>query len=84
MQGSPFDLTEYSPLVPSVTDTVRPQETIISIYYIHSFERPFCADASCSCQRQKPEAVKLFVSIIEGRLELEQAECLLDDKKVEG
>jgi hypothetical protein len=84
MQGIPFDLTEYPLLEVSTTDTVRPQRSIIPIYYIHPFEQPICAIASGSCQRQKQEVVKLFVKIIGGHLELEQAETLMDDKKVEG
>ena len=83
MQGIPFDLTEYLLFEVNTTDTVRPQRSIIPIYYVHSFEQPFCADASCSCQRQRQEVVKLFVKIIEGHLELEQEETLVDDKKVE-
>jgi hypothetical protein len=84
MQGIPFDLTEYLLFEVNTTDTVRPQRSIIPIYYVHSFEQPFCADANCSCQRQKQEIVKLFAKIIEGHLELEQAETLMDHKKVEG
>jgi hypothetical protein len=84
MQGPPFELTEYPLQEANVTDTARPRVSIIPIYYIHSFEQPFCADTSCPCQRRKQEAVRMLVKIIEGYVELEQAATLMDNKKVEG
>ena len=61
----------------AVTDIVSPLPTI-PVYFLHSFEQPFCAEAPCPCQAQRQEVVRLFVKIVEGNLELKQAAALLD------
>ena len=48
----------------------------VPIYYIHSFERPFCSNPLCQCQVHKPAVLLLFTQIIEGKLELEKASDL--------
>jgi hypothetical protein len=60
-----------------VTDTAAPPTSCVPSYYIHSFEQPFCADARCACHTQQQEVVRLFVTIIEGRMQLEPAAALL-------
>lgn len=45
----------------------------LPVFYIHSFEKPFCDDPSCKCQLHKKEIAQLFVRIVEGKLELEKA-----------
>jgi hypothetical protein len=45
----------------------------IPMYYFHSFEQPFCTNPLCQCQLNRQAVIKLFVQIIEGKLELEQA-----------
>ena len=60
-----------------VTDTVAPATSSVPVYFIHSFEQPFCADARCTCQTHRQEVVTLFVTIIEGRVQLEPAAALL-------
>jgi hypothetical protein len=45
----------------------------------HSFEQPFCADIRCTCQAHRQEVVRLFVTILEGRTELEPAAALLTE-----
>ena len=45
----------------------------IPVVYFHSFEQPFCANPLCRCQLNRQAVIKLFVQIIEGKLELEQA-----------
>ena len=57
----------------SVTDSGAPAISPVPVYVIHSFERPFCQKATCACQRQQQEVVRVLVSIIEGRVELEPA-----------
>jgi hypothetical protein len=61
----------------SVTDAAAPPIWSIPIYYIHSFDRPFCANVHCPCQAHQQEVVRLLVSIIEGRVVLEPAAALL-------
>ena len=48
----------------------------VPIFYIHSFEQPFCTNPLCPCQQHKPAALLLFTQIIEGKLELEKAVSL--------
>ncbi len=84
MRGIPFDLTEYPPLEANVTDTVRPQKSIIPIYYFHSFEQPYCRNPECKCHRRQQEVRRLLDNIIEGKLTLRQAADLIDDKGIEG
>lgn len=48
----------------------------IPVYYIHSFEQPFCKNQCCPCQVNRPATVRLFTQIIEGRVELEKASDL--------
>jgi hypothetical protein len=45
----------------------------IPIYYIHSFEQPFCKNQCCPCQLNRQATIKLFTQIIEGKLALEKA-----------
>lgn len=59
------------------TDTVASPALPIPVYFIHSFEQPFCHRATCPCHTCQQEVVKLFVSIIEGQVELEPAAALL-------
>ena len=42
----------------------------VPVFYIHSFEQPFCHNQCCPCQRTRQQATGLFVHIIEGKLEL--------------
>jgi hypothetical protein len=44
---------------------------VVPIYYIHSFERPFCTVPLCRCQEGKQQALRLFVQIIEGKADLQ-------------
>ncbi len=75
-------LTEYPFSRQGVTDTVTPIPTV-PVYFIHSFEQPFCADRTCQCYAQRQEVVRLFVKIVEGHFELEQVAHFLDDRNVE-
>ena len=80
MPESLFGFSLRSLLLPrqGVTDSVTPPSTSsVAVYSIHSFEQPFCADAQCPCYAQEQEGVRLFVSIIEGRFDLEPAAPLL-------
>ncbi len=61
-----------------VMDTATSLPTI-PVYLLHSFEQPFCANATCPCHAQQQEVVRLFVKIVEGFLELEQAVHFLDE-----
>jgi hypothetical protein len=61
----------------SVTDTAAPAISSIPVYVIHSFDQPFCQTATCPCHTYQQEVVRLLVSIIEGRVELEPAAALL-------
>jgi hypothetical protein len=45
----------------------------VPVYYIHSFERPFCSNPRCQCQAHRSTVLFLFTQIIEGKLELDQA-----------
>lgn len=49
---------------------------LIPVYYIHSFEQPFCKNQCCPCQLNRAATIKLFTHIIEGKLELEKASDL--------
>lgn len=46
---------------------------VVPIYFIHSFEQPFCINPLCPCQQHKPAVLLLFTQLIEGKLELEKA-----------
>lgn len=48
----------------------------IPMYYFHSFEQPFCTNSLCRCQLNRQTVIRLFVQIIEGKLELEKASNL--------
>src|SRR5437764_7064660 len=75
MQGSTpfhFPLTEYPLLSPQVSDTARPVQTI-PVYYFHSFEQPFCHDATCQCHSRQQEVKRLLTNILEGNLTLIEA-----------
>lgn len=61
----------------SVMDTAAPATSPVPVYYFHSFGQPFCANVGCPCQAHQQEVVKLFVLLIEGRLDLEPAATLL-------
>jgi hypothetical protein len=80
MPGNLFDvsLTRYPVPLMGVTDTVAPIPPL-PMYFFHSFEQPFCTDAHCTCHAQRQEVLKLFVKIIEGRFELEQAAALIQE-----
>ena len=56
-----------------LTDDAVSRDLVVPIFYIHSFEQPFCTDPMCYCQLHRQAVIKLFVQIIEGKLELEQA-----------
>ena len=73
-----LSLTKYQLPQKVVTDTVIPTPTV-SVYFIHSFEQPFCEDATCKCHAQEREVERLFVKIVEGHFELEKAVDLIDD-----
>lgn len=45
----------------------------VPVYYIHSFEQPFCENQRCPCQLNRQAILRLFTQIIEGKLELEKA-----------
>ena len=79
-----FDVSFRPYLVPlkGVTGTIAPIPSIPA-YCIHSFEQPFCADAHCACHAQRQEVVTLFVKIIEGHFELEQAAALIEENGTE-
>ena len=66
----------------AVTETAAPIPSI-PVYSIHSFEQPFCSDASCICQAHRSEVVSLFVQIIEGHVQLEPAVALLVEPEKE-
>ena len=70
-------LTDYPPLMPYVTDTARPQQSI-PVYYFHSFEQPFCNDPACQCHWKQQEVRRLLASIIQGELTLKEAANLID------
>ena len=71
-------LRQYPVPQQSVTDTVAPIPPVPT-YFIHSFDQPFCGDACCACHAQQREVVKLFVTIIEGHVQLEQAAAFLTE-----
>lgn len=74
-----FSVSLRPPSAPQqgVPDTPAPPTPSVPVYFIHSFEQPFCDDARCTCHAHEQEVVRLFVSIIEGRVELEPAAALL-------
>lgn len=80
MPANPLALTVYPHHKEAVTDTASSR---VPVYFIHSFEQPFCQDEGSSCHRHKQAVVRLFVKTIEGHFELEQASRLLKDEKVE-
>ena len=71
-------LRQYPVPQQKVTDIVTPAPPV-PVYFIHSFEQPFCADVRCTCHAQQQEVVKLFVKIVEGHFELEQAAMLIEE-----
>ena len=75
-------LRQYPVSLERVTDTVAPIPSV-PLYFIHSFEQPFCADACCTCHAQQQEVLQLFVKIIEGYVELEPATALLANEEKE-
>jgi hypothetical protein len=74
-----FDVSriEYS-LPQAVTDTAT-SLSLIPMYFIHSFEQPFCAEAACPCSAHRQEVVRLFVKVVEGHFALEKAADFLDE-----
>lgn len=84
MPENPFDFSLSKYLVPQqkVTDTVTPIP-LLPVYFIHSFEQPFCADVRCTCRAHQREVVTLFVKIIEGHVQLEPAATLLVENRKE-
>ena len=75
-------LGDYPPVLSFDTDTATPRQQI-PVYYIHSFEQPFCEVATCKCQKQRQEISRLFIKIVEGKFELEKAAYLIADKQEE-
>lgn len=67
---------------PGRTDTAALPTPSLPMYFIHSFEQPFCTNPRCRCQSQRQEVIKLFVQLIEGKLLLEQAQPLLAERTV--
>ena len=63
----------------SVMDTAASAGSSLPVYSIHSFDQPFCAHVRCPCQAHRQEVVRLFVSLIEGRLDLEPTAALLTE-----
>ena len=59
---------------------VQPSHSPIPMYYLHSFEQPFCTNPLCLCQLRKREAVQVFTFLIEGKLLLEHAQPLLAER----
>lgn len=64
------------------TDLVKPSGSPLPIYYIHSFEQPFCSNPLCLCQLHRRETVKLFVQLVEGKLLLEHAQSFAAERAV--
>ena len=60
----------------------QPPGSSMPMYYLHSFEQPFCANPLCLCQLHKGETVQVFTHLIEGKLLLEQAQPLLAERTV--
>lgn len=77
-----FGVSLHPSPAPQRTDTVAPPTPSIPVYYVHSFEQPFCNNPLCLCQVQRREVVKLFVQLVEGKLLLEQAQSLLTERTV--
>jgi hypothetical protein len=71
-------LRQFAVPLKGVADTAPPIPSV-PVYFIHSFEQPFCADAHCTCHAQQQEVVTLFVKIVEGHFELDQAAALLEE-----
>jgi hypothetical protein len=71
------------PVLQQAATYTAPSFPIVPVYFIHSFEQPFCAEATCSCHALQQEVVRLFVKIVEGHLELEQAAHFQDDRHAE-
>ena len=64
------------------SDQLNLSPSMPPVYYIHSFERPFCNNPLCLCQLRQKETVKLFVGLVEGKLELAKADTLLSERTV--
>ena len=52
--------------------------SVVPIFYIHSFEQPFCTNPFCRCQLKRQVVIELFVQLVEGKLELEKAAELIE------
>ena len=52
----------------------------LPVFYIHSFEKPFCENPLCTCQWHRKEVHQLFVQIVEGKFELEKAKQFTERK----
>jgi hypothetical protein len=82
MPGSLFGVSLHVLAVPrqNVTDTAAPSTSPVPVYYFHSFDQPFCANVHCPCQGHRQAVGRLFVSLIEGRLDLEPVAALLTER----
>jgi hypothetical protein len=85
MQGTSQkpELESHHAFLHQDTDTASPS-TPVPIFCIHGFEQPFCTRENCDCQRQPQAVRRLFIQIIEGKLELERAAVFLDEINGEG
>ena len=70
-----ISLSKYLECQKAVRETGHPLPSV-PVYYFHSFEQSFCANVHCPCQVHQQAVVRLFVSLIEGRLDLEPATAL--------
>jgi hypothetical protein len=86
MPESLFGVTLHSLTVSRqhALDTAAPVTSPVPVYFIHSFEQPFCRQATCPCHARQQAVVRLLVSIVEGRVELEPAAALLGTEGKEG
>ena len=75
-------LGDYPPVLSFDTDTATPRQQI-PVYYLHSFEEPFCTNETCQCFVKRQEIKSLFVKIVEGKFNLEKAVDLIDDTQRE-
>ena len=82
MPESLFGVALHPLAVPqrSATDTAAPAPSSVPVYYFHSIDQPFCANVGCPCQAHRQAVVRLFVSLVEGRLDLEPAAALLPER----
>ncbi len=63
------------------TDTAHSQ-AVVSIYPIHTVDRPFCPLPACECHANQQEIAKLLDQIKEGVLTLREAADFVEGKLV--